>query len=492
MLGFVPVGWYPTAAKSLKDGTLVVLNGRGGGSHPNPKGPNPSKRPAPSHAGIQAVEYVGRIQTGSASVIPPFDAAQLDAYTRQTAALSPYRDELLERVDIPNGNPIPSSDRVTSPIEHVIYILKENRTYDQVLGDIGKGESDPSLTLFGEKITPNLHKIAREFVLFDNFYVSADVSADGHNWSDAAIASDYVQKLWPNSYAGRRKHYDYEGGEPAALPPTGYLWTNALSRGIPFRNYGHFLISTPPGQTGEVQVASVKDPALEAVTNKNFRGFDLDYADTDRVKVFLQDLKSFEDSNNMPKLMMMRLGNDHTYGTLPGKHTPLALAADNDLAVGQLVEAVSHSKFWKSTAIFVIEDDAQNGPDHIDSHRSPAYVVSPYTRRGSVDSTLYNTTSILRTIELILGMRPMTHFDAAATPMWRAFANQPVLTPFDVEQPRTSLTERNSAGPGEDAANREMDFGEADRVDDDRLNAMLWRSIRGVEPPAPVHSFFGR
>ncbi len=496
VLGFIPTGWYPTAASVFQDGTVAILNGRGERSYPNPQGPSPVRRAAPYEAGGRAAQYVAHIQTGSASMIPAPDTAQLAQYTRDVLAQSPYNDNQLDQPGVPAGNPVPSAEGASSPIQHVIYVLKENRTYDQVLGDIGKGESDPSLELFNEKVGPNHHKLAREFVLFDNFYVNADVSADGHNWSDAAIASDYVQKFWPSTYAKRRNHYDFEGGEPAALPAAGYLWTNAVAAGVSMRNYGHFVVDTAPGQPGGVQVASVKDGTLEAVTNRNYRGFDLDYRDVDRVGVFVRDLHAFEETNVMPKLIMLRLGNDHTYGSLPGKLSPLSLFADNDYALGLLVEAVSHSRFWASTAIFVIEDDAQNGPDHIDSHRSPAFVVSPYTRQGKVDSTMYNTASVLRTLELILGLRPMTQFDAAATPMWRAFSNTPVLTPYDAEKPRISLTERNpAASPGQAKLRKskltEEDFREADMAGDDELNAQLWRAIRGGEPPPPVSSFFG-
>lgn len=425
VIGFVPTGWYPTAIKALKNGTLAVLNGRGSGSHPNLDG-----------------RALGA-QTGSASVIPPFDLAKLNDFTQQVLEDSPYRDDLARAARIPPGNPVPPNDEATSPIEHVIYIVKENRGYDQILGDLGKGASDSSLATFGEKVTPNQHKLAREFGLFDNFYSSGDSGADGLNWSDAAIAPDYVQKMWPNSEAGRRRSFDYDGGEPAALPPAGYLWTNALARGISIRNYGFFVTNQPHGGAQSEEISRVRDSMLDPVTDKNYRGFDLDYADTDRAKAFIADLKSFEAANNMPKLILMRLPNDATYGKMAGKPSPRAMVADNDYALGQIVEAISHGKFWRNTAIFVVESNAQGGLDHVDSHRSPAFVISPYSRRGALDSTLYNTASVLRTIELITGLRPMTQFDAAATPMWSAFTGDAVLTPYDVEKPQVSLTERN-------------------------------------------------
>ncbi|MDQ6759718.1 MAG: beta-propeller fold lactonase family protein, partial [Acidobacteriota bacterium] len=428
VLGFIPVGWYPTAVRALSDGRLVVLNGRGARSYPNPAGPNPTVRPTPPHVGLPAIQYVGHIQTGSASFIPAPTPEQLDNYSKQALANSPYRDELLDVV--PTNLP---------PIEHVIYIVKENRSYDQVLGDIGRGQSDPSLELFPENVTPNLHKLAREFVLLDNFYVNGDVSADGHNWSTAAIASDYVQKMWPNSYGKRRTHYDYEGGEPAAGPPAGYIWTNALQAGVSMRNYGYFATNKKTAGEDGVQISGVRDPALQPVTNPQYRGFDLEYPDAKRADTFLRDLAQFEASSNMPRFLIMRLGNDHTYGTSPGKLSPLSMAADNDYALGRIAEGVSKSKFWNTTAIFVLEDDAQNGSDHIDSHRSPAFVISAYSHAGAIDSTMYNTTSVLRTMELMLHLRPMTHFDAGARPMANVFQKQPNLAPYTAEKPRISL-----------------------------------------------------
>jgi len=306
------------------------------------------------------------MQTGSASWIDPFTSDQLDAWTRAALANSPYRDSKLEET-----SPLPA-------IEHVIYIVKENRTYDQVLGDMKEGNGDASLVLFGENVTPNLHKLAREFVLLDNFYVNSDVSADGHNWSTAAIAPDYVQKLWPNQYAGRRRLYDFEEQDPASLPPAGYLWTNAAAAGISIRNFGYMVDNKKDAPIGSDQIAAVRDPVLAKATNRRYRGFDLTYPDVERAKVFLDELAEYEKSGNMPRLIVMRMGNDHTNGITAGRLAPLSLAADNDYAVGMLVEGVSKSRFWASTVICVLEDDAQNGPDHVDSHRSPAFLISPW------------------------------------------------------------------------------------------------------------------
>ena len=466
VLGFVPTGWYPTAARALKDGTLVVLNGRGDGSKAN------------RNAGS---EYVARIQTGTASFIPPFGDKELAAYTKTVMANAAYRDSKLEQ------------QHTLPPVEHVIYVIKENRTYDQMLGDMKEGNGDASLVLFGEEVTPNHHKLAREFVLLDNFYVNADVSADGHNWSLAAIASDYVQKLWPNSYAQRRRLNDYVGTEPTAAPPAGYLWTNAHAAGVSIRNFGNFVDHLPNAALDGPQVASVRDSVLAPVTNRNFRGFDTAYPDVERIKVFIAELGEWEKSGQMPRLTLVRLGNDHTSGTSPGRASPRAAVADNDLALGQLVEAVSRSRFWPKTAIFVLEDDAQNGADHVDAHRSPAFVISPFVKRRTVDSTLYNTTSMLRTMELLLKLRPMTHFDAGARPMTALFQQGADPQPYTAEKARVPLNERNPPTSSTAARSERLDFSEADRIDDDELNDILWRAIKGDRPPpAPVRSYFGR
>ncbi len=494
LLGFIPTGWYPTAVRVLADSSLVVLNGKGLGSHPNPKGPNPTVRAAPVHEAVTApaVEYVGHIQTGTVAFLPAPDEAQLSAYSDTVMKNSPYRDELIYGpVDDAQVAYFAKSEGHPSPIQHMIYIIKENRTYDQVFGDIAQGNGDKSLNLFGEKITPNQHQLARDFVLYDNFYENADVSADGHNWASAAIAPDYTVKLWPSEYGHRRVTYDFEGGEPANSPPAGYIWDNALQAGLSLRDYGQWATNLPREKvTGTQQIQNVRDPALRDHIDMNYRGFDLDYPDVDRVREFVREWKDFDAKSEAPNLTIVRLGNNHTSGTRAGALTPFSMVADNDYALGLLVDAVSHSKFWPSTAIFVIEDDAQNGPDHVDSHRAPALVISPYTHRGIVDSAMYNQTSVLRTMELIGGLRPMTHFDAAARPMFGTFSRQGDPRPYAALPPQVSLTERNPANaPGAKQSAR-MDFSDADKADDDELNAVLWRAIKGTEPPAPVTSRF--
>lgn len=496
--GFIPAGWYPTDVLTLPGGGLVVLNGKGVRSFPNPNGPADTLDQSKlNHAQREAIQSVRRIQIGAMSLIDPYDGARLAEYTRTVYGNSPYRDFLLDDAGGPSGNPVPSKLGEASPIRHVIYVVKENRTYDQVFGDLEIGNGDKSLALFSEDCSINHRKLAREYVLFDNFYVNGDVSADGHHWSAAAIAPDFATKLWPNVYADRGGKMSLYYGRPpinsseeAAQPPAGYLWTRAFEAGVEVRNYGWFTKLRDEAKTGEEQVVDAESKKLLAVTNRLFRPWDVGYPDVERMQFFLSDLAGFERKGEMPGLIVMRLGNDHTAGLRAGAFTPKAMFADNDLALGQLVEAVSKSRFWKDTAIFVVEDDAQSGSDHVDSHRSLAFVISPYTRDRHVDSTMYNTVSVLRTIELILGLRPMTHFDAGARPMFNAFGTQPDTTPYVAEMPRASRGERNPGGTRLAARSARLNFSEADLVDDHEMNDILWLGMRGVESPAPRRSIF--
>ena len=496
VLGFVPTGWYPTGVTVLNDGQVIVLNGKGLGSRANPDGPNPTKRNQPLYQGGPVVSpgYVGHIQTGTASFIPKITEADLPPFTETVLRNSPYRDELLAApADDAQLAFFSKTPGHASPIEHVIYIIKENRTYDQVLGDLENANGDRNLNLFGEQVTPNLHQLARQFVTFDNFYENSDVSADGHNWANAAIAPDFTMKMWPNEYAGRERRYAFEGGEPANLPPAGYIWDNALQAGLTVRDYGEWVTNIPLKQvTGTRQIDKINDLALVSHVDLNYRSFDLDYPDIQRTHEFVKEWKEFEEKGSAPNLMVVRLGNDHTQGTKPGALTPFSYVADNDYAVGLLAEAVSHSKFWSSTAIFVIEDDAQNGPDHVDSHRAPVWVISPYTQRAAVDSTMYNQASVLRTIELIMGLHPMTHFDAGARPMLGSFSHQPNDGTFTAIPPKVSTTDRNAANAVGGSDSARMDFSEADLVDDDELTAVVWRAIKHTNPPPPTRSAFAR
>jgi hypothetical protein len=405
---------------------------------------------------------------------------------------SPYRDTMLDRSGIAAGNAIPSQPGGPTPVKHVILLMKENRTYDQVLGDMKEGNGDPNLVLFGEKITPNHHQLARDFVLLDNFYVNADVSADGLFWTTAAIAPDSNQRTWPFGYAGRvyaRRPADPEGSRSA---PGGFLWDKAEEARVSYYNYGFLALNLPnPPETG-IQIRDVQDPILKKHTSFYFRQHDRSFSDIKRIQVFLNDLADWEKKGDMPQLIVMTIGNDHTEGLRPGIRSPISCVADNDQSVGIMVEGITRSKFWSSTAMFVLEDDAQDGADHVDSHRSPAYVISPYTRHRGVDSTMYNTTSMLRTIELILGLKPMTMFDAAATPMANAFGRSADLRSYTNQPAQVPLDEKNPAGTALAARSEKLDFSASDMADDRELDDILWLAIKGTPPPAPVRSRFGK
>ena len=489
IVGYIPTGWYPTTVRALRDGRLVVLNGKGSGSHPTPNGVNPFRWPVAKKS--PPMDYVAAIQTGSASVIAPVTPKQLNDYTHTVIVNSPYHDSLLEDAGIPAGSPIPAHIGGTTPIQHVILLMKENRTYDQVLGDMKEGNGDPHLVLFGENITPNHHKLARQFVLLDNFYVNSDVSEDGLYWTTAAIASDSNQRTWPMEYAGRT-YADYgDTLEGARSAPGGFLWNKAAEAGVSFYNYGFFAKNLPDPPDIGIQIGDVADPVLKPHTNYYFRQHDRTFSDIDRIQVFLNDLAGWEKSGEMPRLILMTIGNDHTEGMRPGIRSPISCVADNDQSVGVMVEGLSKSRFWGSTAMFVLEDDAQDGADHVDSHRSLAYVISPYAKHHAVDSTFYNTTSVLRTIELILGLKPMTMFDAAANPMSKAFTEAPDMSPYVNEPPRVSLDTKNPMTGSLAERSNKLDFRESDRADPRELNDILWLAVKGTTPPAPVRSRFG-
>jgi hypothetical protein len=402
------------------------------------------------------------------------------------------------------GNPIPGRVGDPSPIKYVFYVIRENRTYDQILGDLEKGNGDPNLCLFGEDVTPNAHAIAREFVVFDNFYVDAEVSYDGHAYSTGAYATDFVEKIWPTNYGGRGARYLSEGGGKmrnpygnVTAPMNGYIWDACNRAKVSVRSYGEFAMRGPEPEgekdtgVGEV-IATV--PGLKGKVHPNFMPYDLTIPDNRRVDVWLEEFRQFEQNGQLPRLNIIRLGNDHTAGTRAGYPTPRAMVAENDLALGRLVEAISHSRFWKESAIFVLEDDSQAGPDHVDTHRSIALVASPFTKRGSVDSTLYNTAAMLRTMELVLGLPPMSNLDAGATPMYAAFQSTPVLTPYTQRPARIDVQEKNAASAWGAEASANMYLAEADLAPEQELNEIVWKSVKGphsVMPP-PVRAAFIR
>ncbi len=481
VLGFIPTGWYPSALAVAPDGKTLYV-GVGKGLHSRPNVPALSFAPKTTYDGARKYDYIGDTLNGAVSIVPVPTAAQLAAYTRQVRANVPLAPPALT---VAGTGATASAPQAFAAITHVLYIIRENRTYDQVLGDMKAGNGNPSLTLFGENITPNAHALARQFVLLDNLYCNGEVSEDGHEWCDSAYATDFVERAWPSNYSGR--------GEPDAdarltASPAGYLWDNCARHHLSFYSYGEQadFTSTPnappvftgsAGLTGHVNTDwSVKYPFGVG-------------RDPQRVALFLSDFQKAQATGQWPQFTVMWLSEDHTQGLKAGAYTPIASVASNDQALGQVVQAVSHSRFWPSTAIFVIEDDAQNGPDHVDAHRTEGFFISPYTRRGTTDSTLYSTASFVRTMELCLGLPPMTQFDAAAQPLFASFASRPDLTPFTLRPPQTDLDARNpSAGPGA-AASAKLDFSAPDRADPDALNGILWRALKpGVPVPAPVRS----
>jgi YVTN family beta-propeller protein len=489
VIGFVPTGWYPTGVAFSKRGEAIyILSGKGLTSLPNPRGPQPGV------AGAEG-QYSDAILQGSLSIVSMPDEETLRAYTNIVYRVTPYSDTTrLTPASAPADTAIPRRVGDPSPIKHVFYVIRENRTYDQILGDLGRGNGDPTLALFGEAITPNAHALAREFVTLDNFYVDAEVSYDGHAFSTGAIATDVVEKLWRTNYANRGAAYLSEGGGKmrnaygnVAAPQNGYIWDACLRAGKTVRSYGEF--ADGDSTTGKV-VATV--PGLIGHVAPYYASWDLKIPDNKRLDAWLEEFKTFEAEGTLPALSIVRLPNDHTSGLSAGFPTPRAMIAENDQALGRLVDVISHSKYWNDSAIFVLEDDAQNGPDHVDAHRSPAFIISPYVKRGIVDSTLYTTSGMLRTMELILGLPPMSQYDAAGRPMYNSFTNTSALAPFTRLDARVRLDEMNS-GSGPDArASEAMNFSVADMAPEIELNEILWRSVHGpaaVMPP-PRHAAF--
>ncbi|HTJ00330.1 MAG TPA: alkaline phosphatase family protein, partial [Dongiaceae bacterium] len=485
-LGFIPTGWYPTSVRVTPDGRhLLIANGKGETARANPHGP----QPAP---GSSRTEYIASLLRGTLSIVelPSQDAfaRQMSAWTATVLKCTPLRPDASVVMTRPENNPVPEHPGAASPITHCIYIIKENRTYDQVFGDIREGNGDSNLCLFPESVTPNLHALVRQFVLLDNFYADAEVSADGHEWSMAGYASDFVEKTWPLNYGHKKSKFPYpsEGVFPIAVPASGYLWDRAAAAGVSYRSYGEFVQNAASTN----QPATAKLKALQDHYDPWFRSFDLDYPDASRADRFISELHRYEATGDMPHLQIVRLPNDHTHGVTAGKRTPTAFVAENDAAVGRVVEAVSRSKFWTNTAIFVIEDDAQNGPDHVDAHRTEALVISPYTKHGAVDSTLYSTTSMLRTMELILGLQPMTQFDAAATPMYNSFQPVADARPFVALPARVDLSATNEVAAW--GGKQKFNFAQEDANDDLKFNEVIWRSVKGANHPmpAPRHAGF--
>ncbi|MCY3021222.1 MAG: hypothetical protein NTW87_19585 [Planctomycetota bacterium] len=492
--GLIPTGWYPGAVCASSDGKkLYVANIKGHGS---------LSQPRPVEKGKQSKDHLG-----SVSSIDVPDAQQLKRYTEQVNANNRLAYSLagLEkpRADA-KAAVVPERHGEPSLLKHVIYIIKENRTYDQVLGDMKEGDGDPNLTMFGEEVTPNHHALARQFTLFDNFYCSGVLSADGHNWTCAAYATDYLER----SFGGFTRSYPDNGEDPLAYARSGFLWNNALARGKTIRNYGEFIWDepfAPPGttwtdlyndyknNTSNVKVkVRVTVKALEPYTREGYPWFPLIMPDVYRARLFMSDLKDYEEKGEFPNLTLLTLPCDHTVGTRPGFPTPRAAVADNDLALGQIVEAVTKSRFWPETCIFVVEDDPQSGFDHVDAHRTVALVISPYTKRKYVDHTNYNQTGMVKTIELLLGLPAMNQMDLSATPLRNCFHDAPDLTPYACVANKIALDELSPSPSklkgkalGWARKSLELNLDEGDAADEDTLNRILWHATMGDEKPYP-------
>jgi YVTN family beta-propeller protein len=492
--GLIPVGWFPGEVLLSPDGkTLYVANVKGEGS---------LSQPRTVEKGKNSRDYLG-----SVTIVEVPDAGKLAEYTKQVNENNRLAFSLagLDKPR-PDAKPIAMPQRHGEPsvFKHVIYVIKENRTYDQMLGDMKEGDGEPKLCLFGEEVTPNHHALARQFTLFDNFYCSGVLSADGHCWTDQAYCGDYLEK----SFGGFVRSYPDDGSDPLAYATPGFLWDNALAHKKTFRNYGEYvanqfepkkakwadLYADYQNGTAKVKVtAKANLKSLAPYTHPGYPWFPLLMPDVYRARIFLDELKGFEKKGDMPNLIYLTLPCDHSTGLSPGYPTPRASVADNDLALGKIVEGVSKSKFWKDTCIFVVEDDPQAGFDHVDGHRTVAFAISPYTKRKFVDHTAYNQTGMVKSIELILGLPPMNQLDLSATPMKNCFTAEPDLTPYECVPNRIKLDEMNlSLNKLTGAALRwaeksaELDLEDGDKADEDAFNRILWYSVRGDNIPYPA------
>jgi YVTN family beta-propeller protein len=473
LLGRVPVEWYPTALMA-RDGDLVVVSAKGKGTAPNPD--RPQLKTPPGSRSYTLGQLDSSVMTVRASVA----GEELRSLTRRVAAANNWVTPAATT----------AAARAYPPFRHVIYILKENRTYDQIFGDVTEGDGDPSLLFFPASCSPNHRALAARFGLFDRFFVNAEVSAQGHNWSFAAYSSDYVEKTTPPNYRNSGRTYDFEGSnrgrgldddDDVASPSTGYLWDLAARKGITYRNYGNFI-----GGKEEIKEPKVRPlkRALMGHTNPDYPGFNMDISDQKRFGIWQKDFEEFVKAGSMPAFQLVWLPNDHTSGATAGKATPLAHFADNDLALGRLVEAVSASPFWKDTVIFVMEDDAQSGPDHVDSHRSPLLVISAFNRPGAVH-TFANTTDALATMEELLGLGKLSKFDHYSRPLRGIFAATADLTPYQAIPPQQSLDEKNPEATKAAKESAKLDLSHADAVDDDTFNRVLWLAVKGEDVPYP-------
>jgi hypothetical protein len=464
VMGFIPTAWYPTALAVSPDGKdLYIGAGKGQGiganipfiEQPYRLGRPPENLLDNPRVDSKQYNYLGTLLRGYVYKLPIPAVSELQSLTARVRQNHPE----------PKAPEASIQKQALSKIKHVVYIIRENRTYDQVFGDVQRGNGDRNLVLFGAKITPNAHRLAEQYVLFDNFYANGEVSVDGHEWCDYAYATDYTQRFWMYNYSGRGELA--QDGRMRRLPGAS-LWELAGRFGFDYRNYG--------------EGRDRPSEALRALSSLKIR-------DTNRVAAFVDELKNAEKSGVWPALLVMSLPGDHTQGLLPGSYSPVAMVANNDLALGQLVEAVSHSRFWPETAILVVEDDAQDGPDHVNAHRTVALAISPYIKRHFVDHTQYTQVSLVRTIELVLGLPVLTQFDEAATPLANDFTGEPNFGAYTAIVPSADMEARNPKDGSGAVASLELDLSQVDRADPAKLNAILWHALRpGVPVPAPKHS----
>jgi hypothetical protein len=496
--GFIPTGWFPSAVAT--DGKAIfIANAKGEGSR------DESTKQAQGGQGWHVKWQSGTVQRAA---LPSKE--ELSAMTADVMSLG-MMPQILKAMEMSAGKakpvPVPAKPGEPSVLKHVIYVIKENRTYDQVFGDMRKGNGDPGLCIFGRDVTPNHHALAEQFVLLDNYYCSGIVSADGHQWATQGITTDYQEK----AFGEWARSYDF-GTDPLSFAPTPFIWDYLLLHGFSFRNYGEFDFPSRVPRSARWQdyygdylnktknasfEQNVPIEALKKYTSQDYPGWEMQIPDVMRIDVFLKELAEFEKEGHMPNFIVVYLPQDHTQGLREGAPTPRAHVADNDLALGRLVEAVSNSAFWKDTCIFVNEDDPQDGFDHVDGHRSLCLVVSPYTKRGKTVSKFYNQSSVLHTIERIFGLPPMNQLDAAAPTMEACFINKPDFKPFKALPNQIPLDELNpprSARANLPPAAAEifdrglgLDFSKPDVIDDDLMNRVLWHAIKGFDAPYPAH-----
>ncbi len=487
--GFIPTGWYPGAV-AIHGNDLIIANVKGMGSRD------------PDDAG----KWSSHSYWGTVTQVVVPDAMTLGKYTKQVLsdALVPQTLRAQERAQNTNPPvPVPRYVGERSVFEHVVYIIKENRTYDQVMGDMPRGNNDPKLCVFGKNVTPNHHALADQFALLDNYYCNGVISVDGHAWAMEGVADDYLEK----SFGGWSRSYPFAGDDALAIAPTGFIWDDVLLHGLTFRNYGEMSTThvEPTGKWQEIyndwKNKTGKyhfDRKMEIETLRKYScadspGWNLRITDQIRADVFLKEFAENEKSGQFANFTILYLPSDHTFGSSAGEPTPSSMVADNDLAVGRVVDAISHSKFWPTTCIFINEDDPQAGFDHVDGHRSFCLVASPYTKRNAVVSNFYNQCSVLHTIELMLGCPPMNQFDAMAPAMREVFDARPDLRPYSVipsSIPLGQLTPEKAALSGkalELAMKSESQrFDLPDLADEDTLNRIIWHSVKGVNEPYPA------